>query len=376
MDNFSSVTTQSYLPYTISEEQEFISTFLLEKIYKILITVIGLFGNGVTIIILTNKRNRKSSTAIFLTALAVSDILILVFGPLCDWIEVMWKVIIKEYGSFTCKLQTYMHYSSSSTSSWLLAAVTIQKAISVTFPYRVRSSCNTRVTFIVIISTWIILYGVNMHFLFGMGHTYNKACGWVSVQYMNFAIYILPWIDFCLCFAIPFIIMSIGNIIIVRQLAVTRSRRKFLTNGNAKLAKNLSVSLILVTVSIVFIVTVGPIYILSILDPYLRASLTPQQMVSVKRFWGPLLNGLWEMNAAVNMVLYILSGTKFRQEVKYLLCCKKPKKETGVFDNSVLLNKCYMLSSRRRMFLEQKNSKSSLEQNDFDFTSSPPVVLH
>lgn len=359
MENVSFPSTESYNLYTLSSEQEFIYTFLVEKIYKIVITVIGLIGNGVTIIILTNKRNRKSSTAIYLTALAVSDILILIFGPFCDWLEVMWNVIIKEYGSVACKLQTFMQYSSSSTSSWLLAAVTIEKALSVMFPYWVRSACTIKSTYIVILTTWIVVYAVNMHFLFGMGHMYNKVCDAVSLPYMNFSFYVLPWIDFCLCFAIPISFISIGNIIIVHQLAVMRSRRKYLTNS--RVAKHLSVPLILVMVNIVFTVTVGPIYTFSIIFPQLTESLDAQQIVSLKHIWGPILNSLWEMNAALNMVLYILSGTQFRNEVKHLLCCSK-RKGTGVFDNSLLpVNRIYMLNARNRTVLHHKQSNACIE---------------
>jgi hypothetical protein len=179
--------------------------------------------------------------------------------------------------------------------------------------------------------------------------------------------YALPWIDFCLCFAIPFIFISIGNYIIIRQLAVSRAQRKHLTKS--KVTRHLSVSLILVLVNVVFTLTVGPIYIFSIIDPYLFKHLNAEELAHLKGFWGPMLNGLWEMNAAVNMVLYILSGSKFRREVIYLICCKKPNRETGVFDNGVLMSRIYTLGVRRQQFLQQNDSNSCIEMQDLRYSN-------
>jgi len=341
----SSTTKVPEIIYTLSAEEEFICTFLVGKIFKVLITVIGLIGNILTIIILSKRRNIKSSTAVYLNALAISDILILIFGPFCDWLEDMLEVIISNYGQFACKLQTFLQYSSSSTSSWLLVAVTIERAISVTMPHRVRSSCTTRVAIIVVIVTWIVVYFANLHFLFGMGHTHNKLCKAVaSLQYIHFSKFVLPWVDFCVCFACPGILLLLGNIVIIFQLAQYHSRQKHLANGPS--SASCSVSIILIVVNFVFLITTGPIYIYSIMLPYLVSTLEPADVVSLQSFWGPMLNSLWETNAALNMVLYVLTGSRFRVELGRLLCCKKSFNPLtqGIFDSRQVINRIYKRS--------------------------------
>jgi len=357
-------TTPRILDYTLSGQQELISTLLVEKIYKIIITIVGLIGNILTIILLSRKRNRKSSTAVYLSALAMSDILILVFGPLCDWLEVMYHVVIWEYGEVACKLQTFLQYASSSTSSWLLVVVTIERAISVTFPHKVKSQCTKRLAIIVVAITWALVYAANLHFLFGMGHTYNKMCDAISDNYIYFSQYILPWIDFCLCFACPCVLLLIGNAVIIRQLGIHHHRHQYLTNSHRP--NNLSVSLILVLVDLVFIITVGPIYIFSIVFPYMQASLEPETIVTVARFWGPMLNCLWETNAALNIFLYVISGTKFRNELKTLLCfcCHKAEARThGVFESSLNFHRIYVRSSINRRTCEGNLSMKGSEQS-------------
>lgn len=336
---------ESTVTATLSKEEEFISTFLVGKIFKVFITVFGLFGNILTIIILSKRRNIKSSTAVYLNALAISDILILIFGPFCDWLEDMLEVIISNYGQFACKLQTFLQYSSSSTSSWLLVAVTIERAISVTLPHRVRSSCTTRVALIVVIVTWIVVYMANLHFLFGMGHTHNKLCKAVASQeYIHFSKYVFPWVDFSLCFAGPALLLIIGNIVIIFQLAQYHSRQKHLANGPS--STSCSVSIILIVVNFVFLVTTGPIYIYSIILPYMVKQLPPDEVVSLQSFWGPMLNSLWETNAALNMVLYVLTGSRFREELTHILCCKKTFNPLtyGIFDSKQVINRVYKRS--------------------------------
>lgn len=352
--NYSALPTTEKI-YTLSAHEEFISSFLVGKIFKVIITVLGLAGNILTIIILSKRRNIKSSTAVYLNALAISDIVILIFGPFCDWLEDMLEVVLSNYGQFACKLQTFLQYSSSSTSSWLLVAVTIERAISVTLPHRVRSSCTTRVALIVVIVTWVVLYMANLHFLLGFGHTHNKLCKAVaSNDYIQFSKYVFPWVDFCLCFACPGILLLIGNIVIIFQLTQYQSRQKHLANGPT--STNCSVSIILIVVNFVFLVTTGPIYIYTILLPYLIRQYTPDQVVSLQNFWGPMLNSLWETNAALNMVLYVLTGSRFREELYQLLCCRKTFNPNthGIFESKQVVNRIY----KRSPVLRESSLKS------------------
>ncbi|KAH3728538.1 hypothetical protein DPMN_054495 [Dreissena polymorpha] len=359
----------------MDNNNELISTFLVERVYKISITILGLVGNILTIIILTNKRNRKSSTATYLLALAVSDIIIILFGPFCDWLEIMWHVFISEYGEFACKVQTFMQYSSSTTSSWLLVVVTIERAISVTYPYKVRTSCTKQIAIIVVVITWTLVYAANLHFLFGMGQSYNNQCDAITPNYMKFAEYILPWVDFTLSFFFPFIFLLLGNAVIIRQLTKHRSRQKYLTHSNVP--NNLAVSLVLVLVDFVFVITVGPIYVFSIVFPYFLGSLSEEEKNSIARFWGPMLHGLWETNAALNIVLYVMSGTRFRNELLRLLCfcCKKNQKSNGVFDTSANFNPIYVRSSLRRAASGEKKG-SQLSMDLMPFKSPSTQIAH
>ena len=77
-----------------SQELERISITLITYISPVLICVC-LFGNSLTIFIFSRKRNRVTSTAVLLTILAISDIVIVLTGILDSWLRFVWNVDIR-----------------------------------------------------------------------------------------------------------------------------------------------------------------------------------------------------------------------------------------------------------------------------------------
>jgi len=70
---------------TVTMEDHFLQTtrFCIQRILVPIVVVVGVVGNSATIVVLTRRRMR-SSTNVYLTALAVSDLLYLVRKPRHD----------------------------------------------------------------------------------------------------------------------------------------------------------------------------------------------------------------------------------------------------------------------------------------------------
>ncbi|WAR14786.1 FMAR-like protein, partial [Mya arenaria] len=112
---------------------------LLWQIVAPVLFLLGTVGNILSILVLTRPSSRKSSTATYLTALAVSDLIVLFFI-----------------------------FASTELSSWLLVAVTCERIISTMWPHKVRVLCTRRSAFYVILSLVVTIYGGTSHILFGM----------------------------------------------------------------------------------------------------------------------------------------------------------------------------------------------------------------
>ena len=68
------------------------ASLLWKAVSPVFITM-GTFGNVLCITVLMQPSNRKSSTAVFLTALAISDLFVLYTGKLLLWVVLLLFII-------------------------------------------------------------------------------------------------------------------------------------------------------------------------------------------------------------------------------------------------------------------------------------------
>ena len=293
--------------------------------------LIGFAGNLLTSLILGQKRNRKSSMAVFLLVLAMSDTIVLFVGYFCEWILLIWNYDIRAINGFTCKLSMFLTYFSLQYSSWILVIVTIERAVGVVVPYKVRVLCSRKRGIILPTVTAALLGLANGHFLVGVVSGYNpynmRNCTVVSDKYMEFLVDEWAKFDFIISFATPFVFIVAGNTIMIFKLTRTARQRKHLV---ASEPKNSSLTLMLLLLSVVFIVCTGPSAIYSpLIFPKLVETLDISEM-AIPIFLFDIFNILAGLNATLNFVLYFLSGSKFRKEVKAFFCCKKTQRQ-GIF---------------------------------------------
>lgn len=79
-------------------------------------------------------------------------------------------------------------------------------------------------------------------------------------------------------------------------------------------------TLMLITVSVVFILCSTPMSAYIIGQPFWEKSAETNQEYAVIRLWWTIVNMLAYLNNSLNFVLYFLSGSKFRQQVKMFFC--------------------------------------------------------
>ena len=148
---------------------------------------------------------------------------------------------------------------------------------------------------------------------------------------MEFALNIWTKVDFALTFAIPCLFIVIGNAIIIYKTRFRSQIRKYIVASDQR---NSSLTAMLILLSIVFIICTGPgaVYI-PLVFPKIYQDTWDRSQIPVAMFLYGLLNCLSGLNASLNFILYFLSGSKFRKEVKRFFTCRENSR-TKVFCNN------------------------------------------
>nr|CAH7722352.1 unnamed protein product [Callosobruchus chinensis] len=152
------------------------SRFWVQKVLVPILLCIGIAGNTLTVMVLTRRRMR-SSTNIYLSALAIADIFHLIFGFLLSFThyknihdrkyELYWRF----YG-----LTHWLCDAASATSAWLTVSFTLERYIAVCHPMKGKVFCTEgrAKSIIVIIYIFCLLTTVSTTFEYQL--TFNEEC--------------------------------------------------------------------------------------------------------------------------------------------------------------------------------------------------------
>ncbi|XP_060604050.1 thyrotropin-releasing hormone receptor-like [Ruditapes philippinarum] len=153
--NYYSMMTKNdtYYDYYFNYEETLFEQAL--KWFEIAFIVpIGVLGNILVVCVLSKKTYEKSSTAVFFSALAVSDILILVSG--------LYNILtVGNDTNIDCKIFTSLWICSGQTSSCILATVAVERAVSVQNPHKAKFIFTARSAKIIMISMVLFVFVLN-----------------------------------------------------------------------------------------------------------------------------------------------------------------------------------------------------------------------
>ncbi|XP_060576933.1 C-C chemokine receptor type 1-like [Ruditapes philippinarum] len=310
---------------------------LIWKIFPPVMIVLGTVGNSLSIIVLTRKSIRSSTTAVYLTVLAFSDLIVLYAGLLRQWIIYLFDVDIRKLTEFGCKINIWLVYSSLHFSAWILIVLTMERVISAWLPHKARTLCKRKSAIALVNCLGVFILGLNSHMLYGMVFKYSfdddgnlqyAKCVEIDENYDVFFNKTWPWIDFCAFCFIPFSVILIGNALIL--IKVLASRRKVISqvvpirkDGRDHLAgrktKQASMPVLLFTLNIVYLLSTSPVSIYNIGYTFWIKNAN-QQETAVLDLWLAVVNIFMYVNNSLNFFLYCLSGTKFRREVRRIIC--------------------------------------------------------
>jgi hypothetical protein len=283
------------------------------------LSLFGIVGNIITILVLISPSMRTTSTNIYLTALSGSNIIfLLIFIPSYSVRYLLgYRLYMTNQPPFAfeillTRLPTTPVYNTILLSIiYLTIAVSTDRLILIKLPLKAKSILTPRATLITILLIYIfsivycIPYWLEQRYVPELKVCQMTDFGNRIRKYTRIYIYI-PVV-----YLIPFVTLTCINITIIQNLIAKKRRKKTLgAKTNKKKQADYHITLMLVTVIIVFVLCQLPLLILN-------AWHAIDQIGSYNSLLFHSLNSLGILlmvfNTSTNFLLYCFFGQKFRQ---------------------------------------------------------------
>ena len=340
-----------------------------------IIVVLGLIGNILTIVILS-QRAMRSSTNIYLSALAWWDTIVLISTLLLIGLPgTGFKGYMNYVFAYVVSFIYPLALIAQTATIWLTVSFTVERYIAVCHPLKAASMCTISRAKIVIggVSIGSTLYNIPRWFDYRPSWVTDPGtnASHVAVKTTSFSvnpIYVqvyFSWLYVPIMCIIPLVVLSVLNTFLI--LAVRRSQRQR-KDMNVKQSRENNVTIMLVSVVIVFIICQVPALV------YNLAYAIDRQYVMTKfgyQVLSSLRNFLVNLNSAINFLLYCALGQKFRRIFLHTFCRRCVRQNympmSGVYQHTTLVS---MPSTRRHYNNRLLDSRTKTSMDTLNHSTS------
>ncbi|XP_052806333.1 cysteinyl leukotriene receptor 1-like [Mya arenaria] len=293
---------------------------------------IGVTCNVLVICVMRLPYFKHVSTSLYMCTNAVVDnaSLLVAFPP--HWIHVNFPRLIfrGEHAHFLCKLFNFVGWGTSNLGIVLTAAMTVERAIAVTFPLHASALCTKRRAKYATVALLIFISIKDAHFLLKSTMAplefETQLCVIdTSDPYVRYyAKTVWPIIQHVFLF-VTFAFIIVSNVMIIKQThsitsLSTSLRTSYRQNGNgnqltnparSNQMKTLTIMLLIDSLSVM--VCTLPLTLLHLINPQFSDPEIGNMLFSIGFF-------LVYVNRCGNFFLYCMSGQRFRTALRLLVC--------------------------------------------------------
>ena len=293
-----------------------------------LILLIGVLGNSLSLAFTCRPSLRQNSFYKFLATLSLVDLLHLLLGCAGKILRLATNDAFRFVNIWGCGTNAYLGTTSGSISGQLLAAVSIERFLCITYPLKCREWFSPRKTYI------LIAFIVTVNILFISPYpTYYSPLNYVDIGGHKFgvcshdvpAVYTIA-VAFFYSYG-PLATISIMNVLLLVRMFRNIRELRNLTVGRSVMdrrrANTLKTIPVLLSASLAYMLTTGPtatMYVLRLFGHrWTFLDLQDEESCTVFLGW-TILSLLRLMNYAINFYLYCLTSAHFRRGMRQLLC--------------------------------------------------------
>ncbi|KAL3057664.1 hypothetical protein OYC64_008010 [Pagothenia borchgrevinki] len=322
------------------------STLIPVTVICILIFIIGVTGNTMTILIIQHFKDMKTTTNLYLSSMAVSDLIIFLCLPF-DLYR-LWKYVPWLFGEVVCRFYHYIFEGCTSATILHITALSIERYLAISFPLRSKVLVTRRRVQYIIFALWVFALVSAAPTLFLVGVEYDNDThpdyNTGQCKHSNYAIssgqlHIMLWVStiyfFCPMLCLIFLYGSIG---------CKLWKSKMDLQGPCALARERShrqTVKILVVVVLAFIICWLPYHI----GRNLFAQADDHETATLSQNFNMASMVLCYLSASINPVVYNLMSRKYRAAAKRLFLlhqrqiqARRGQRQLSVIDHISTLN--------------------------------------
>ena len=274
----------------------------LWRIFSPAFLLIGLTGNALSVVILSRQLMCGTTTSVYLRLLAVVDSLALIVSLLREMISHYFSFDVRDLTDLSCKLQSWLMYSTTGLSCWLLSVIAIDRLISIKYPLWAKTHCTRTLALIVAVAVIVVVMLLNSHLLWILNKDeiqfYSNfsnttvilevTCQATSLQFVVFWDRIWPICVLALYSFLPITCLITCNVILLCKLSKRNKKFPSSTKGKGGKAQSIgdlrSITIMLIAVCLFFIIVTLPVCVYIITLPFLYTS-TPQGIARQTLAW-------------------------------------------------------------------------------------------
>ena len=277
---------------------------------------IGLFGNILGIILMTRGTIKQMSSGVYLLLLSISDQIVCILY-IAEWFPVAALGIFITSHSAVCKGHWYLRKLFEETSSWMIVAITIERASILIRPSLAWIISRRKISWIVsgVIFTVLALINIYQPFIYDVVE--DEECFFVDEYNDNLAGLGFAITDLLLYSFIPSIILIVCNVALVFKLNKRSKSYQTADVVETSVTGRKRIIAMVIGLSILFVVLTLPH------SCFIISDFIPPEILWVpttRELWFFIVSFLVVVNHSINIFLYFLA---FRQEFWDIFkCCK------------------------------------------------------
>ncbi|ELU17068.1 hypothetical protein CAPTEDRAFT_200779 [Capitella teleta] len=233
-----------------------------------IILIVGLVGNILTLVVMNRPSHRSSSVSIYLSTLAISDSLVLILDFINNWFKMHLDIKLLVMDESFCKFHRYFFDVVYTLSSWLIVAVSIDRFITVWFPFKAKKLCSKKTAIIVCCVLPLISLACYAHRVPGwhLDETGIEPVCNTHPKHRDFQESYGPWLSAVLYSYGPIVMLIVFNGLIVLRLRKMASKRDAMTPNGKSSSQERRITITIVVICVAFILLTLPLALFYILQ--------------------------------------------------------------------------------------------------------------
>ena len=319
---------QEFTLYKIAE--------VIDKWWFIFFIPFGFLGNTLSTAVMAMKHNRRLSTCTYMMAISINDNLVMLI-LLYQWL--LKNTEIQILTDLVCKILGSSLFIFVYNGTYQVILMTFDKCFAITLPHKSLSFCTPKRARLMLLITFITMV------IFNSPHFYLTKfvvsdCSGYAVKGKLVTMYL--YLSFVVTSVVPFLSLVIMNFIIIRAVKKRRQLRRQNTDSNntdfkkGKQVEN-QLTIMCVVIAATFVTLFLPSYARFIAYQVIAPTSSPKTFAGFY-FFVHISFRLYAANYGLHFFLYLLSGTKFRNDLRRLFAIKDNKKNRPGFHGDISAN--------------------------------------